>query len=147
VTCVPDIHTAEALAEQLTQQDLRQQRIALLQGAQASPLLATRLSAAGAEVNPIVVYRSRTSDELTEINQILTEQHVDWLTFLNGLTVQHFEAALSPESRQQIRHAKIACIGPVTAQQARQSLGRCDLIATPHTVAGLVSSLCQEAAA
>ena len=146
VACVPETHTAEALADLLTQQSLHQRQIALLQGEQAQPLLAKRLSAAGANVSQVIVYRSRPTEELGKINQILRQQHVHWLTFLNGLAVQHFEAALSPDSRAKIRQSKIACIGPVTAQQARKSLGRCELIASPHTVAGLVNSLCQEAA-
>ncbi len=146
VDCFPANHTAEALAELLITPNLRHKQLTLIQAEQAQPLLAERLKAQAKAVQQMSVYRSRPGRSATELNVLLNSQRFDWLTFLNSLSIQHFESALTEQSRQGLRQSKIACIGPVTARQAQQSLGRCDLMATPHTVAGLVQSLCQEAA-
>lgn len=146
VECYPEIHTATALAEQLGQRGVSHKQLCLILGEQARSLLVDDLQAYGAQVQTIIVYRSQASGQVAQLNDLLQTQSLDWLTFLNALSVKHFEAALNPHNRQQLDRFKIACIGPITAEQALQTLGRCDLVASPHTVAGLVQGLCQETA-
>ena len=68
---------------------------------------------------------------------------VDAVLFTSGSTVGHFMNIMRQHDPAFVfpAHARIMCIGPVTATAARQAGLRVDLVAQVHTTEGLVDSL------
>jgi uroporphyrinogen-III synthase len=69
---------------------------------------------------------------------------VDWLTFTSPSTVRNFitltrRAGLNPF--QLAGSPRVACIGPVTAEAARELGFRVDAVAEPHTAEGLLAAI------
>jgi uroporphyrinogen-III synthase len=75
---------------------------------------------------------------------VALKEGVDFITFTSGSTAQNFstlvqDAGLDP--RNLPGNPKFACIGPKTAQIARDLGLKVDIMADPHTTEGLVSAL------
>src|SRR6202022_3138374 len=63
---------------------------------------------------------------------------VDMITFTSSSTVRHFVDAMPGRLADQV---SIACIGPITAQTARDLGLRVDIIALEYTTRGLVDAI------
>jgi uroporphyrinogen III methyltransferase/synthase len=108
--------------------------------------LAQGLSARGARVERIAAYRTIPAEGMGERARKALEQKVDFVTFTSSSTVRNLLDMLDGD-RQALEGSKIACIGPTTAATAEE-LGLCvDLVATVHTVQGLVDALIQHVCA
>ncbi len=135
---VPPEYVAEAIAEGLG--DVLGQRILLPRADIARKALAVELAKRGALPTEITVYRTQaarpdpqTLDEL--------RRGVDVLTFTSSSTVRSFMQVIEQEGIPLPPSAVIACIGPITAETARQLGMRVDLVAAEYTTAGLVEAL------
>ncbi|MBI4420959.1 MAG: uroporphyrinogen-III synthase [Gemmatimonadetes bacterium] len=126
---MPTEYVAEAVLEALG--NVRGQRILLPRADIARRALVDGLRARGAEVEEIAVYHTRAVDEpRPEL------EGVDAVTFTSSSTVRGFlEAGPVPEG------AKVVCIGPITAQTARESGLDVTEIAGEYTEDGLVAAL------
>ncbi len=134
---VPATFVAEAIVTGLG--DLTGVKILLPQAEIARAELATLLTAKGAQVDAIPIYQTLPAP-LEPAALAALHQGVDVITFTSGSTVKNFMATVQgdPAVWQQ---AKIACIGPVTAQTA-QALGLpVDVMADEYSAAGLVHAL------
>src|SRR5207237_10524263 len=112
---MPARFIAEDLADALAAAMTPQARILLARAAGARDVLPDRLRDAGARVDVLELYRAVPPADL---RQRLAENldRVDVLTFTSSSTVRHFAEAIDgpPPAR-----VAIACIGPITAQHAR----------------------------
>jgi uroporphyrinogen-III synthase len=136
---VPERYVAEALLEALPAP--AGQRFLLPRAAGARTILRTGLEAAGAEVVEVHAYRAVRATPTSEALAAL-EAGVDILTFTSSSTVRHFAAQVGQERMQRLaKRARIAVIGPVTADTARELGLRVDIEATEHTIAGLVDAI------
>lgn len=134
---VPDKHVAEALFDALQQStDLSGTRILLPQGNLARPVLADLLREAGAEVETVVAYEIIRP----EIDPTLLSQPFDAVTFTSSSTVQNF-VEMFDDPLSVVGSALVACIGPVTADTARELGLPVHVTAEPHTVDGLIDAL------
>lgn len=95
------------------------------------------LQRTGATVEAPVVYRSvPDTDSAQELAGRILQQDVDVVTFTSPSCVRSLAAAL-PE----LSGVKVATIGPVTAEAARDAGYPVDIVATEYTAKGIVRSL------
>ena len=136
VTLIPDEYIAESIVESIG--TVRSQRILLPRADIAREDLAIELRKRGALVDEIAAYRTLPAqpdpDGLREL-----QRGVDAIAFTSSSTVRNFMALVGQDSIP--AQALIACIGPITANTAREFGLRVDVQATDYTMDGLVAAL------
>lgn len=134
---VPEQHIAEALFAALAQRaHLAESRIFLPQGNLARPVLADLLREAGAVVDAPIAYETVAADT----DPTLLAPPIDAIAFTSPSTVQSF-AAQFDDPLALLGSARIACIGPITADAARACGLPVHIMADPHTTEGLIAAL------
>ena len=78
-------------------------------------------------------------DDGTEIAKQLMNGKIDFVTFTSSSTVKNLVKQLG--NITPLQQAKIACIGPVTAETARSFALEPDIIADTYTIGGLIESI------
>ena len=134
---VPPRFIAEELAESLAPALAPGTRILLARAAGARDVLPQQLRARGARVDVLETYRAVPPADLRP-RLAACLPGIDMITFTSSSTVRHFVHAMPgpPSDRVQI-----ACIGPITAQTARDLGLRVDIIAQEYTTRGLVEAI------
>jgi uroporphyrinogen III methyltransferase/synthase len=137
---VPKQYVAEAILEEIG--GVEGQRILLPRADIARPLLAEGLRAAGAEVDEVAAYRTvpASAEDAQEIQEMLAVGELDVLTFTSSSTVRNFVAALEPLPELP-EGTVVACIGPITAQTARELGLPVHVSADEHTIEGLLQAV------
>ena len=134
VDFMPTEYVAERILDGLG--DVNGKRILLPRAELARAALAEALVAAGAIVDEVPVYHT-IQPAPDPAGLAALRDGVDVITFTSSSTVRNFVALVGTQTGA----AKIACIGPITAQTA-QALGLCvDIIAKEYTIPGLVQAL------
>jgi uroporphyrinogen III methyltransferase/synthase len=134
---VPHRFIAEELADALAAVMDPRARILLARAAGARDVLPDQLRARGAQVDVLETYRAvPPADVQPRLAACLPE--VDLITFTSSSTVRHFVDAMAGALPEKVR---IACIGPITAQTARELGLRVDIIAQEYTTRGLVDAI------
>ncbi len=138
---VPKTHTAEALVAALG--DLRGRWVLFPAADIARETLPQTVVQAGGVLHQVTVYR--TLPAAPDPEGLAALQHgIDWLTFTSPSTVRNFVALVEDAGLPPLAlpgAPRVACIGPVTAQVARDLGFRVDAVAEPHTVEGLVEAM------
>jgi uroporphyrinogen-III synthase len=139
VAVIPERYVAEALLEAIP--NPVGQRFLLPRADIARDALRTGLQAAGAEVVEVPAYHTirvdPSPDALAEL-----DHGVDLLTFTSSSTVHNFVAQVGHERAQRLaQRARIAVIGPITADTVREHGLRADIVATDYTIAGLIEAI------
>lgn len=139
VEVVPGEYRAEALAEALDGADeLEGRRLLLARAGEARDVLPDRLGAYGAEVDEVTAYETAPGrPEGVDLERRMAEDEVDWVTFTASSTVRNFVRLAGVR----LGAARVACIGPITAQTARELGLPVDAVAEEYTVPGLVRAL------
>ena len=160
---VPDEYIAEGVAAALIEdahrhgESLEGKRILIVRAAEARKVLVEELQRAGAIVEEVAAYRTRGAvidkEQGHEVLRLLQAGQLDILTFTSSSTVRHFVqwladwapgAAVSPTVL--VTHnpqLKIACIGPITSQTARELGLDVQIEASEFTIDGLVEAIVQ----
>lgn len=156
---MPDVYVAESVAAALLEDAQRRgtslagQRILLARAAGARKVLFTALQDAGALVDEVAAYSTMavTSENAQghEVLRLLQEQQLDVVTFTSSSTVRNFVAWLKSEEHASHKGTDIgirplptiACIGPITAQTARELGLSVDIEAKEFTIDGLVEAI------
>ena len=156
---VPDEYIAEGIASALIEDAQKQgkplagQRILLARAAEARKVLVTELQHAGAQVDEVAAYYTHTVARNDENGQaivdMLRQHQVDILTFTSSSTIRNFsvwlQSVIQDDAKQEtlLAYPTLACIGPITAQTARELGLRVDIEAKEFTIDGLVKSIVQ----
>ncbi len=141
---VPEEYVAEAILDGIG--DVRGQRILLPRADIAREALAVELARRGAQVDEIAAYRTLPAQPDPEGLASL-ERGVDAITFTSSSTVRNFVALLGSDAwaRYTVPGGQdrpvIACIGPITAQTARELGLPVDVMASEYTMDGLIAAL------
>ena len=154
---VPEEYRAEGVTQALLEDaelhgvSLKGQRILLARAAEARKILVTELQQAGALVDEVPAYftHQATSDDAQgrEVWQLLQQGQLDILTFTSSSTVRNFVAwleSIEQTGKHEDSHSHlpiIACIGPITAQTARELGLHVDIEARTFTIDGLVEAM------
>jgi hydroxymethylbilane synthase len=134
---VPARFIAEELADVLSAAIAPGVRILLARAAGARDVLPEQLRARGAHVDVLETYRAvPPGDVRPRLAACLPD--VDMVTFTSSSTVRHFVEAIPGPIPDRIL---VACIGPITAQTARELGLRVDIIAQEYTTRGLVDAI------
>jgi uroporphyrinogen III methyltransferase/synthase len=136
---VPSRFRAEELAEAFGGVGVRGSRVLLPRAAGARDVLPERLRAQGAEVKVLEIYRSVPPPNLTARLRQALRGGVDVITFTSSSTVRHFVDALQGDRLPAT--VQVACIGPITADTARERDIRVDIIASEYTARGLLEAI------
>jgi uroporphyrinogen III methyltransferase/synthase len=140
---VPAEYVAEAVVEAMTPHVRSGDRVLLPRAESARAELVRGLEALGASVDEVPIYRAAVPSEASpEVLADLRAGKIDVATFTASSTVRNLVAmlgdvsALTGETRP-----LIACIGPITAETARELGLTVDVMASEYTVEGLVAAL------
>jgi len=136
-TLVPQRFIAEELADALSAAMAPGDRILLARAAGARDVLPEQLRARGAHVDVLETYRAVPPADVRP-RLAASLPNVDMVTFTSSSTVRHFVDALPGPLPERVR---VACIGPITAQSARELGLRVDIIAQEYTTRGLVDAI------
>jgi uroporphyrinogen-III synthase len=161
VDLVPAKYIAEEVASALIEdihkqgEQLEGKKVLLARAAEARNVLVTELQRAGMTVDVVAAYQSvGVSKEDEQGHKILHQmkaQKLDILTFTSSSTVRNFIHWLTQSDASftntfisnVMQHAqpKIACIGPITSQTARELGLDVHIEAQVFTIAGLVEAI------
>ena len=143
VDVVPREYRAEALLEEVAGESLAEKRVLIPRAKVAREVLPQQLREAGADVVVPPAYESRPSSEgRDEVARRLEHGEVDCVTFTASSTVENFVWAFGEdEAVRLLTDARVACIGPITADTARKHGLRVDTEAREYTIPGLVEAV------
>jgi uroporphyrinogen-III synthase len=137
---VPQSYVAEDLAEALIAASKPGDTILLYRAQEARDVLPDRLAAAGRQPHVVAAYKTIFIDDPDFANKVAQS---DILTFTSASTVRGFsynlagDIAAAAAAGQKI----VGCIGPITAQTARDIGMRVDVVADEFTSGGLLAAL------
>ncbi|WP_315436586.1 uroporphyrinogen-III C-methyltransferase [uncultured Selenomonas sp.] len=137
---VPAEFRAEAVVDGLKDILPPRARILLPRAQEARDVLPESLRAHGAAVDVAAAYE--TVPELSggaEIAARLTRGEIDFVTFTSSSTVKNLVQQIG--NITPLQQTKIACIGPVTADTARNFALEPDIVAETYTIDGLVNAI------
>lgn len=139
---VPENATGESVAAaMIAAGDVNNQEILLPRAEGAHPDLPTLLTQAGALVEELTLYLSApAADPTADVLTTISRGNIDVVTFTSSSTVKNLREILNGDFSD-LKSATIACIGPTTASTAEQLGLEPDVVATDHSVTGLVGSL------
>lgn len=137
---VPQTYVAEDLAEALLAASAPGDAILIYCAEEARDVLPVRLRAAGRSVDVVAAYKTVFTDDPQFAQKVAA---CDILTFTSASTVRGFVHNLhGPAAAAHAASGKtIACIGPVTAQEAHANGLDVDVTAEEFTAAGLLAAL------
>lgn len=143
VDVVPEEYRAEGIIKDLRPHIKSGQWILLPRARGARAILPETLQRWGAHVNEICLYRTVPTRKVSEkvLNNI-RDGKLDYLTFTSSSTVSNFVKIIGAENVTGLQgRFKVACIGPVTAQTARENGFNIDIMAREYTIDGLVEAI------
>ncbi|MFZ5648884.1 MAG: uroporphyrinogen-III C-methyltransferase [Bacillota bacterium] len=145
VEYVPSEYRAEEIAAGLKGRIGQGDRILLPRADIARKALVDLLRREGAEVDEVVAYRTVAGGGDSDgVRRMLQDGEIDVITFTSSSTVKNFVSALGEKNLPAlIGGASIACIGPVTAETARQMGIPVHIEAARYTIEGLLESIVQ----
>ena len=140
---VPETYRAESVVKAFGKEDLQGKKILLPRAKEARPVLPVELTRMGAEVDEVTAYRTiKDMENADELIKALEDKTVDVITFTSSSTVKNFKELL-PADRfaQLIDGVKVASIGPITAETAKELGFEVHIIADIFTIPGLCESI------
>ncbi len=140
---LPETYRAESVAAAFKHQDVNAKKILLPRAQEARPILPEMLMEMGALVDEIAVYHTQIShDNVAALLEGLAANTIDCITFTSSSTVKNFKD-LIPELdfARLLETVKIACIGPITADTAKELGFEVHVMAEKYTIPGLVAAL------
>jgi len=147
VSLSPQEYRAEGLVEAFSSLDIRGKRVLLPRAEEARDILPKSLRTLGAEVDVVPAYRTVPDTENGQaLRALLTQGEVNAITFTSPSTVRNFLAMVGEGAVDALSRVVVACIGPVTAEAARDLGIRVDVVAREYTVEGLVNALVESVA-
>ena len=144
---VPEEYRGDAVVRAMSQdRDLAGARILLPRADLATDRLPAQLQQAGAEVTAVTAYHTAAVDPETtdgpDVYRLLLERQVDIVTFTSGSSVKNFVTALGADQTVDLlRRVDVACIGPVTVDEATRLGVATTIMPSEHTVPAMVQAI------
>lgn len=138
---VPKIYTSRSLLAGLGKMDIAGRRVLLPRADIAGDELSAGLVKLGANVHRVTAYRTvKVTGPVVEVEQMLLKGEIDVITFTSSSTVDGLLTTLG-RKWEVVKKAGLACIGPVTAKTLAGKGLKADIVATEHTMVGLVDAI------
>jgi uroporphyrinogen III methyltransferase / synthase len=140
---VPEEHRAEALIDRLRAVIRPGDRVLLPRAAETRDVLVRELSALGAEVEEVPVYRTRgVSASAETLRRALAGGTVDAVTFTSSSTARNFALLFTDAERPRLlQGVTIASIGPITAATARSFGLATTIMPARYTIPALAQAI------
>lgn len=140
---VPEEYVAEGLLERLRPLVAPGDRVLLPRAAETRDVLVRGLTAHGARVTEVAVYRTRAATEhAAALREALREGRVDVVTFTSSSTVRSFCALFDPAELPRLLHGvTVACIGPVTRATAQRHGLTTRIVPGDYTIPALARAI------
>jgi uroporphyrinogen III methyltransferase / synthase len=135
----PDEFVAEAVVREFKKEGgVENLRILIARAEKARDVLPTELSKLGAIVDEAFAYRTvPETRDITGARRRFLEEGADLITFTSSSTVENFLAL----GLAWPRGMRVASIGPITSQTAREHGLKIDIEARRHDIGGLVDAI------
>ncbi len=146
VDLIPADFRAEGLVEELGRAGGAGARILLPRAKEAREILPEALRNLGAEVTVAPLYENIPANPPVEkVKEDLRRGRVDFITFTSGSTVKNFAGLIGADGNlaEVVGRAKIAVIGPVTAEAAVKAGLRVDLEPPESTIPALIKAIAE----
>lgn len=142
---VPSEFRAEGLLDALGADDVRGRRILLPRAAGARTILPETLAARGAHVDEVVAYEAVVPPDadVDGLRAAIASGTIDAITFTSSSTVRNFATLLGADGVRALAASRtaIACIGPITADAARECGLAVTICPTSYTTPALAAAL------
>jgi uroporphyrinogen III methyltransferase/synthase len=141
---VPGDYQAEGVLATLDSQDLATARILIPRAEVARELLPDELRARGAHVDVVSVYRTIVPEAEAEgWRRQLIDRQIQAVTFTSSSTVRNFFEILggAEQARPLLQSVTVACIGPITAQTAKEFGLTVSVMPGENTIPALVDAI------
>jgi uroporphyrinogen III methyltransferase/synthase len=102
--------------------------------------LAEGITRLGGQVHEVPVYQTSPGSNKVRVRETLDSGKIDVITFASSSTVSNLMKSLDGGVAA-LDGARIACIGPKTAETARKAGLNVDIMAAEHTIPGLVEAI------
>jgi len=138
---IPETYTTEGIISGLACRDVTGQHFLLPRADIADRELVRGIRKLGAEVHEVTAYHTLpASESIAEARRMLVSGEIDVITFTSSSTVTNLVAAFQDEALP-VNQAKIACIGPKTAETATKAGIKVDILSGEQTISGLVEAI------
>jgi uroporphyrinogen III methyltransferase/synthase len=138
---VPKIYTSQGFLAAFKKQGVSGRRVLLPRADIAGNELTEGLVKLGAKVHQVTAYRTATvSSTISQAKQMLLSGEVDVITFTSASTVNGLLEILG-RKWEVIKQARLACIGPNTAAALAEKGLKAYIVASEHTMPGLVAAV------
>ncbi len=138
---VPEVYTGREFVSGLKSRDIAGQRFLFPRANIADKELVQGIKELGAEADEVTAYITvPASKDISRAKDLLLSDGIDVITFTSSSTVANLAAAFDGE-KPVIHNAKVACIGPKTAEAAARAGLSADIMAVEQTIPGLVASI------
>lgn len=135
---VPKEFRAEGVVEALVGEISSGTRVLIPRAMEARAVLPEALRKLGAVVEVVPVYETKAACEKPDVlKESLKNGDIDLVTFTSSSTVTNLIEALG--GIEEIKYAKTAVIGPITAETCRKNGIEPDIVAETYTIDGLVN--------
>ena len=143
VDFTPDEYIAEALAEGLKDKIKPGDNVLIPRAESAREILPEKLKEIGAVVEIFPLYKTTVPENKdSNLKEIL--ETVDTITFASSSTVTNFVQLLGKENLNLIEDKEIVCIGPITAETAREADIKSIKTAEIYTIDGIIKILTEK---
>ncbi|MBL0712058.1 MAG: uroporphyrinogen-III synthase, partial [Desulfosarcina sp.] len=143
---IPDEYRAEAVVEAFKKWDTQGVRILIPRAAKAREILPDQLRKMGARVDVVDAYKTVSpTGDTAGIRDMLEKGTLHMVTFTSSSTVTNFVNMFGSEKERLtdvwMKRVKVACIGPITADTARDQGFSVDLIPSDYTIEALTQAI------
>ncbi len=142
---VPISSISEAVASGLLERGAGGKRVLVIRALEGREVLEDKLREGGAIVAVAPLYRTLPDHSGAQrAREIMEQGQIDWVSFTSSSTVKNFLDALGADFVAAHRQKfKVAAIGPITAQTARENGLEPDVVAQSASVEALAAALLQ----
>ncbi|SDE95016.1 uroporphyrinogen-III C-methyltransferase [Sporomusa acidovorans] len=139
---IPAEFRAEGVAEALEPHLQPGMKVLIPRALVARDVLPEKLAALGADVKVVPAYRTVAADTNgRELAEKLAQGTIELVTFTSSSTVTNLLQLLGENGARLIAKAKVACIGPITAETCLAHGIQPDVIAEEYTIKGLIEAI------
>jgi len=140
---IPNTYRAESIIEAFKHEPMDGKRVLLPRAKEARPILPVEVRKMGATVDEVPAYQTeQATDNVDMLVKRLEEGSVDIVTFTSSSTVRNFKAALPADRFLGLMEGiKVASIGPITSETARNLGLNVDIEAKEFTIPGLCDAI------
>ena len=142
VDVVPEDFVAESLIESIGKEKITGQRFLIPRAAVAREVLPKTLREMGAQVDIAPAYQTILPKPKSDaFSKRLQSGDIDVLTFTSSSTVKNFLELTGKSLFEEIKKTRIACIGPITAETAKNAGLNVDILPKEYTVPALLEAI------